>query len=1011
MIQRDNQIYLPGGFHAPSVPSNTIEILNADTLEWQDPLIMPEDRAATTPILVGSRLVLAGGFSDTNSFQYWDASNRSLVEFGRLPSVRDYKLGSSYGSKSIFMDYNGFVNIFDHEKKIWEEHEELENLTHSVAVRDISAVDDEIWIWRARNSSEWQQNSLRMIWRYNITSKYLRSYTPPFVPQDSARITRCANGLILFWTTAKIIGALDPTTEQWMNITLAIGSISAVNSVGSTLFINNLFDLQIYSFEEPSLNTNQTLFDGQTAYVTSFALQDKVVYIVQTGEWIIFDSSLTKSVQAPEPLGSTVKAKFMWKEGMQLIAGLSSVFTYFSTNDTIRSTSTSGLGTGNIQGVFKHKDNIAVVKSDAILFYNQQLELLDNIPRTATASTPIALIGDDIIYVGGCSVLLNFTQDVACSFSGEYSVADNGVAFAFKGSNLLNTDLNIYDFNTKNWSKVIPPASFSNFLGSLYSYGVPNNESIWFYFSGHPTELLSFNIVNETWNNISLIAPVVGSALRGSIFPVIDGLMYLPILNISFLTVNVNTFEQKITPGKDQALRGTRIQQIVSNYKDIVALSLDLALSVEYYNITSETWSSFEVGQHERHSLAFFGDALILRGNSVEGQDTMAILDFQDQLQPVTVLPNFVFIYDLASISTNNVTLFAGGRTPSSLSSRIVDVFYVLDPEAPQVASPDSSVPPGPAVDLVAAIVAPVICGVALIVGGLLAFFLIRRKKQRKAKKSATTVGLESLRGSNFFTPYSEIQFGEILGSGASGQVFIGKWKGTKVALKMSMTQATDALIREIRLMIELRPHPNIVQILGYTVHPETQNIILILEYCDGGSLDTVLFDQQTSPPMSQKVAWIKSITNGVLHLHANNIVHRDLAARNILLSHNEAKITDFGMSRLVGSETGKGTTTSELGPIRWMAPEAIRSKEYSTKSDVWSLGVLVYEILTESEPHASLDPIEVGRQIRDTALTPALPTEHRIPQLLVDVMMSCWAMDPSQRCDVEQICEQLNRV
>jgi serine/threonine protein kinase len=80
---------------------------------------------------------------------------------------------------------------------------------------------------------------------------------------------------------------------------------------------------------------------------------------------------------------------------------------------------------------------------------------------------------------------------------------------------------------------------------------------------------------------------------------------------------------------------------------------------------------------------------------------------------------------------------------------------------------------------------------------------------------------------------------------------------------------------------------------------------------------------------MTQKVEWLIGISKGLTHLHANNIVHRDVAARNVLLHQNDTKLTDFGMSREV-AENQRGTTKSELGPIRWMAPESLKNKEYS---------------------------------------------------------------------------------
>lgn len=137
-----------------------------------------------------------------------------------------------------------------------------------------------------------------------------------------------------------------------------------------------------------------------------------------------------------------------------------------------------------------------------------------------------------------------------------------------------------------------------------------------------------------------------------------------------------------------------------------------------------------------------------------------------------------------------------------------------------------------------------------------------------------------------------------------------------------------------------LPPHPNVVQTFGISVDGPLPYIVL--EFCGGGSLDTKLFDDGVSFSLEEKVRLIKGIARGLLHLHNHNIVHRDLAARNILLTvNNEPKISDFGMSRLLKEESQKGQTKNNFGPIRWMAPESIRDLSYSTKSDVWSFGII----------------------------------------------------------------------
>jgi serine/threonine protein kinase len=129
--------------------------------------------------------------------------------------------------------------------------------------------------------------------------------------------------------------------------------------------------------------------------------------------------------------------------------------------------------------------------------------------------------------------------------------------------------------------------------------------------------------------------------------------------------------------------------------------------------------------------------------------------------------------------------------------------------------------------------------------------------------------------------------------------------------------------------------------------------------------------------------------------LHNNNIVHRDLAARNILLSGTgEPKISDFGMSRLVNDNKGN-TTKSNVGPIKWMAPESIKRKEYSKKSDIWSFGVVVWEVVTGQEPYKDEDLMELALNIRDTGKHLQIPDCEPIFQ---SIMTYCFNAEPHDR-------------
>jgi len=160
-----------------------------------------------------------------------------------------------------------------------------------------------------------------------------------------------------------------------------------------------------------------------------------------------------------------------------------------------------------------------------------------------------------------------------------------------------------------------------------------------------------------------------------------------------------------------------------------------------------------------------------------------------------------------------------------------------------------------------------------------------------------------------------------------------------------------------------------------------------------------LLFDRHDEQGISneRKMELIQGIARGIFHLHKHNIVHRDLATRNILLSGNgDPKISDFGLSRIL-EQSEEGKTKSEFGPVRWMAPESIATRNYSKKSDVWMFGIVVYEIVAQCEPHKEfVNMLEVATAIRDNFLTPKIP--DNCPPLLRQVMEMCWQKDPEQR-------------
>jgi len=256
--------------------------------------------------------------------------------------------------------------------------------------------------------------------------------------------------------------------------------------------------------------------------------------------------------------------------------------------------------------------------------------------------------------------------------------------------------------------------------------------------------------------------------------------------------------------------------------------------------------------------------------------------------------------------------------------------------------------------------------------------------------------------------PESAIEFQKEIGGGAFGKVYVGIWQQTAVAIKVSNTVADfENFSKEAGLMVHLRPHPNVLQVLGVCVDGKWPSIIM--EFCSGGSLDKFLFNKTNEIDEKLMFQFIVGISRGMLHLHKNHIIHRDLAARNVLLSAGQIlKIADFGMSRVVESGINEGTTKTNMGPIRWMSPESLKTRTYSTKSDSWSFGIVVYEIIAREEPHKNEDILNVGAKIRDEILTPKIP--ENCDEVLRKLMESCWKSDPQERPEFDEICEIMNK-
>ncbi|XVE92886.1 hypothetical protein REPUB_Repub01dG0142300 [Reevesia pubescens] len=229
----------------------------------------------------------------------------------------------------------------------------------------------------------------------------------------------------------------------------------------------------------------------------------------------------------------------------------------------------------------------------------------------------------------------------------------------------------------------------------------------------------------------------------------------------------------------------------------------------------------------------------------------------------------------------------------------------------------------------------------------------------RKAKEKAADdyeknmesllIGLDTLKAAtrNFSDEHK-------LGQGGFGPVYKGKmFDGREIAVKRLSSnsgQGLEELKTEVMLVAKLL-HRNLVKLLGFCLEEEEK--LLVYEHLPNGSLDKILFDQSKrfSLDWERRFKIIVGIARGLLYLHEDSqlrIIHRDLKASNILLDeHMNPKISDFGLAKLFGESQTQGNTNRIAGTYGYMAPEYVKNGYFSTKSDAYSFGVLVLEIVT----------------------------------------------------------------
>ncbi|KAK6299221.1 hypothetical protein J4Q44_G00307310 [Coregonus suidteri] len=241
----------------------------------------------------------------------------------------------------------------------------------------------------------------------------------------------------------------------------------------------------------------------------------------------------------------------------------------------------------------------------------------------------------------------------------------------------------------------------------------------------------------------------------------------------------------------------------------------------------------------------------------------------------------------------------------------------------------------------------------------------------------------------------AELTLGEEVASGQFGLVLQGRWRERRVAVKMVREGAMseEDFKEEARVMM-MRSHCKLVQLYG--VCTQHSPMCLVFELMEQGCLSDYLRARRGRMSQDTLRGMCLDISEGMAYLESNNFIHRDLTARNCLVSYNNVvKVSDFGMTRFVLDDQDTSSQGSKF-PSKWSSPEVIKYCKFSSKSDVWSFGVFMWEVYTEgrlpyeNRPNGEVvDALNAGLRL----LKP-----RQAPEAVHLLMEWCWKVKPDDR-------------
>ncbi|KAF8391339.1 hypothetical protein HHK36_023643 [Tetracentron sinense] len=261
----------------------------------------------------------------------------------------------------------------------------------------------------------------------------------------------------------------------------------------------------------------------------------------------------------------------------------------------------------------------------------------------------------------------------------------------------------------------------------------------------------------------------------------------------------------------------------------------------------------------------------------------------------------------------------------------------------------------------------------------------------------------------------SQLYLGLSFSSGAHSRLYHGIYKNEPVAVKIIRQPDDDEngvmgarfekeFNREVTLLSRLH-HQNVIKLLGASRKPTV--FCIITEYLSGGSLRAFLHKLARKPlPLQKLIAIALDIARGLEYIHSQGVIHRDLKPENILFDQDfHLKVADFGIAC---EEASCDKLTEDPGTFRWMAPEMIKHKSYGRKVDVYSFGLVLWEMVVGSIPYEDMTPIQAAFAVVNKNLRPVIPVD--CPPALGALVEQCWALQPQKRPEFWQIVKVLEQ-